>query len=155
MRGAAFRPLVSMFLLLLALPAHAIYRCEIDGHTIYSDAPCPGGRPVDIKLGPPSEDARERATREKEELAQIEKKASRQAQVDAKVQRRRERENAALQKRCEKLASRATWAAEDARRTSDRSAEKATRKAERAAEQYRAECADLNRRTGLIGISSR
>jgi hypothetical protein len=51
-----FRTLTAMgvtALLLTALPAHAVktvYRCQLEGQTVYADEPCPKGRGRAIKV---------------------------------------------------------------------------------------------------------
>ena len=47
--GTAYSLWMTLLLLVLAAPAHAAYRCEENGRVVYSDMPCPGGRPVDTR----------------------------------------------------------------------------------------------------------
>ena len=156
MRQQCLPLLAAGVLLLQASPALAVYRCDIEGRTVYRDMPCPDGTEtrITIETAPAADDARQRAALEKEQLARLEKEAAKQAEAQRKARRREEREQEALRRRCEKLEMRAKWAADDARNNARYTAQ-AQRKAERAMEQYESECAKRVKRDSLIGVSAK
>lgn len=153
MRAPLLPLLAAATLLLQAAPAAAVYRCDIEGRTVYRDMPCSDGTQTKIMIeaAPAATDAHRRAALEKEQLAHIEKEAASQTEAQRKARRRKEREQAAAQRRCEKLEMRAKWAADDAAKANSHHTAKAQRKAERATGQYEAECAAHANRDILIG----
>lgn len=156
MIAKGFSLLLAAGLLVAALPAHAVYRCEVDGKIVYGDAPCPGGQPVKIEAAPEIDEARRRAEREKKQLEEIERNAAREAKAKRKEQRRAERVQAAQERRCEKLEKRVEWAQEEARRATGKTVDKARRKAERVETQYETECSEVVAKRGqLTGVSTR
>jgi hypothetical protein len=125
--------------------AFAIYKCEANGAVTYSDAPCPGGKQLDIATAPEADsaDAVRRAAREKRVLAQLESERRKQEQKEEKASKKSARIRAALERKCATLDRRRKWAAEDAASAAGKSAEKVKRKAHRAEELFEAECKDI------------
>jgi len=130
--------------------AHAVYRCDTDGKTSYSDQPCANARKLDITAPPP--DAASNARRIEKEIADGKKQlhkleADRQKQdADAGRQRHRAaRQQAALDKRCSSLERRQRLANEDAAAASGKAFDKARKKAGRANEAYEQECGAAKR----------
>ena len=126
----------------IANPAFAIYKCVANGAVTYSDAPCPGGKPLDIGESPPHDaaDAQRRAASEKQTLARIESERRKQEAKEETARRKSARAHASLERKCAALERRRKWAAEDAASATGKSVEKAKRKARRAAELFEAEC---------------
>jgi hypothetical protein len=122
--------------------ALAIYKCEANGAVSYSDAPCLGGKQLDITTAPNADaaDATRRAAREKRALAQLERERRKQEQQEEKDRKKSARTRAALERKCATLDRRRKWAAEDAASATGKSAEKVKRKAHRAEEVFEAEC---------------
>lgn len=122
--------------------AHAIYKCEAKSGVTYSDAPCPGGKQLDITTAPNADaaDATRRAAREKRALAQLENERRKQEQQEEKDRKKSARTRAALERKCATLDRRRKWAAEDAASATGKSAEKIKRKAHRAEEVFETEC---------------
>ena len=130
----------------LSGPAFAIYKCEANGAVTYSDAPCPGGKQLDIAVSPSSDaaNARNRAAQEKQELSRLENERRKHELLDEKERKKSARIRAALERKCTSLERRKKWAAEDAASAAGNSAEKARRKARRAEELFDAECKGVN-----------
>jgi hypothetical protein len=131
--GAAF---------IVANPAFAIYKCEANGAITYSDAPCPGGKQLDIPGAeqPDAANAKQRAMRDKQALARLENERRKQELQDEKDRKKSARARAALEHKCATLDRRRKWAVEDAASATGKSADKAKRKARRAEELFEAEC---------------
>lgn len=126
----------------LSTPAFAIYKCEANGTVTYSDAPCPGGKLLDIGESSPHDaaDAQRRAAREKQALARIESERRKQEAKEETERRKSARAHASRERKCASLERRRKWAAEDAASATGKSADKAKRKARRAEEVFEAEC---------------
>lgn len=126
----------------LPISAFAIYKCEANGTVTYSDAPCAGGKQLDINDTSPSDaaDARRRAAQEKQELGRLESERHKQELQDEKERKKSARSRAALERKCASLERRRKWADEDAASAVGKSVEKARRKARRAEELFDAEC---------------
>jgi sRNA-binding protein len=127
--------------------ASAAYRCEANGRVIYSDAPCPGGRQVDLNLTPGGSlsekeagKSREQLKQNKKELERLRKERHKREAVEEKEQKKAAREQAKKRKRCDNLAMRKKWAEDDARASVGKASERARLKASRLAEQYAMEC---------------
>jgi hypothetical protein len=72
----------------LAAPAPVtVFRCVEAGKVLYTDAPCADGGPVDIEVGAPARDARERLQRDQQALDQGARQW-REAQVRDEAMRR-------------------------------------------------------------------
>jgi len=133
--------LAMLALLLFSSPAMAIYKCESDGKTTYSDVPCGAGmREIDADAPPPDAEAQRRAQQEKAALQRMEATRSRQQAADEKERQRALKKRQARQKQCSELALRLKWAREDAEQTYGRSRDKALRNARRAEERYDLRC---------------
>jgi hypothetical protein len=125
--------------------ALAVYRCEHAGGTTYSDAPCPGGRKVELtgRVAVSEADAalaKQRLQQNKAEVARIERERGQREAAAGKQRQAMARKAAAGKAKCATLARRLRWAEEDASRAVGKAAGKAGIKARRMAEQYDAEC---------------
>lgn len=139
--------LFSLTALLLATSgsSHAVYRCEVNGSTSYSDQPCAGARKLDIPATPP--DAASNARRIEKDLARS-KKQLRQLEAEREkheVEARKKRQSATRQqavfdRRCASLERRQRWTSDEAAATAGKAYDKARKKAHRAAELYEGEC---------------
>jgi hypothetical protein len=136
------RALLSALLVSLSMPAFAIYKCEADGKIAYSDAPCAGGRTIDVGNAAPVNTAQSRhaLVQQKAELKRLESTRHKQEDQEAKLRRTAAHADATRQKKCASLARRKKWANEDAATATGKSAEKTRRKARRAQETYQEEC---------------
>jgi len=134
---------LSFLLVSFSMPALAIYKCESAGTTTYSEAPCPGGKLMDLGDMPNEADApksSQQTAKEKKELARLENARHKSEAAEEKVKRQAARAAAARERKCASLAQRKNWLQEDAAKASGKSAEKAKLKARRMAEKYRLEC---------------
>lgn len=151
---SGLRALTTALLLSVAAPAFAIYKCDTNGKVMYSEAPCPGGKVLDIDTAPPADAskadkqaARERRATlrmEKRETLRMENERRKREAREEREQRRAAKAHAAKQKKCATLVRRQRWAEEDAASATGRSADKARRKARRAAEVVEDECGKQN-----------
>jgi hypothetical protein len=137
--------MLASLLLSFSLPALAVYKCESNGKTVYSDAPCVDGKQVQLadKTAVADQDtarAMQDAKREKAEVARLEKERHKREAAEAKQAKIAARSAAVKKSKCETLAQRVKWSEEDAARAAGKSAEKARRKARRAAESYELQC---------------
>lgn len=137
------------FSLILALSfsssAWAVYKCEVDGATIYRDMPCASGKESQLpQTNSPSAAEQKKAkqdhARAKKQLAKIERNKQQVASREQKESLQREKAAAAKQAKCRNLELKKRWAEEDAAKASDKSSANANTKARRAAEQLSAEC---------------
>lgn len=138
------QPMLLLVLLAISTPALAIYKCESAGRVVYSDMPCPGGKPLDLDIASPSgdpTDAQQQAQQDKRELQRIENAKQKEYAADERERRSLQKRNASRQKKCADLALRRKWAEEDAASAHPKSAERAKRTARRAAEKHEQECA--------------
>lgn len=149
------RHLLGAALLAVCLPAAAVYRCEVNGRTLYGDAPCEGGTVLPPLPAAATEEAKERAAKEKKTLAEIERATEKEEGAARKRQQRQARADTSVRKRCDKLAARAAWAMEEARKAGGKNAGNARRRAEQASTQHKSECAELEKqREALISTGS-
>ncbi|WP_151634210.1 DUF4124 domain-containing protein [Noviherbaspirillum aerium] len=125
--------------------SHAVYRCDVDGKTSYSDQPCASGRKLDIADAPP--DAASNARRiekglaaSKKELRQLEAQRRKHEAEASRKRQRAERKQAAMDRRCDSLERRQRWARDDAAAATGKASDKARKKAQRATEVYEGEC---------------
>lgn len=136
----------SVLLLLLGLtvtlPALAIYKCESDGKVTYGDAPCDGGKALEIAAPTPSDtDAAVRqAMRERKALSQLEKERHKREAVEDRERKSANRADAAKRKKCDTLARRQERANEVVRTSVGKANERAKLKARHVAEDYEAAC---------------
>lgn len=123
-------------------PVLAIYKCESNGKVIYSDAPCAGGKALDISNVSPTDAAaaKRQLAQEQSKLRKIEGERLKREAIEEKERQRIARDNEAKQRRCTGLAQRKKWADEDAAAATGKASEKARRKANRATEQFEATC---------------
>jgi len=136
------------FLLILALisfsaSAAPMYKCEIDGKTVYKDYPCPGGKEMKVFAGPTSSDqasARERSKKEKSIEQKLAQQKLKHADKEEKERQRAAKKSEAKDKKCAKLQQRATWAEQDAAKAAGKKAEKSQTKSRRTTEKYVLEC---------------
>lgn len=141
------RQLMLYLLISASAPAMAIYKCESDGKPVYSDAPCAGGKMLDIATAPTVTDtnsAKRQAADEKVQLQRIEKERQKQEAQEEKERKKRQqqasRAQTAKHKKCSSLERRKRWAEEDAAAATGKSVNKAKQKVRRATEQFSAEC---------------
>ncbi len=138
---------LAFVLLVLSLAAHAdgIYRCNVNGKTVYA-ASCPDGKPVrTVKVWrrPTDDDvaqAKVQSAAEKKSLSALEKAQEKQAAKDEKARRKRVKAVAKKHKRCKSLAQKVTWAERDVRSANFKKRDKAQLKLRRANEKYELEC---------------
>jgi len=133
-----------LVLAFISAPALAVFKCEFEGKTSYSDAPCNAGKAINLQVAHPNEsefaEAKKQATREKIEARDLEYARRKRENAEEKVQARIAKADAARRKKCQSLAMRRKWSEEDAAAASGKSFDKARRRAQRKAEQYEAEC---------------
>jgi hypothetical protein len=134
---------LSFLLVSFSMPALAIYKCESAGAVTYSEAPCPGGKLMDIDNKPSEGDAAKSAqqtAKDKKELARLESARHKSEAAEEKVKRQAARAAAARERKCASLAQRKKWLLEDAAKAAGKAADKAKLKARRMAEKYQLEC---------------
>ncbi|HEY0843968.1 MAG TPA: DUF4124 domain-containing protein [Noviherbaspirillum sp.] len=126
----------------ISAPALAIYKCESEGRTTYSDIPCPGGKSLEVPITAASDsDAAGRAAaREKKALASLEKERHRREAVEARELKTANRAAAARRKKCDNLARRQKRADDAVRTSVGKANERAKLNARRVAEDYEAAC---------------
>lgn len=141
-RTAMRRFALIILLACLSTPAFAVYKCEVDGKTVYQDNPCStGGREAGIAAHPAKNpDARRQLAQDKAKVNRLERERHRKEAQDAREQRQAARSAAARKKKCDNLALRKKWADEDAARASWRNRERAQIKSRRATERLAQEC---------------
>jgi hypothetical protein len=135
-------------LLLCTAPAFAAaYKCQSNGKTVYSDAPCPDGDAVDLKNTPGGtvsdaqvKQSTQQAAHNKAELKRLEKDRHKREAAEEKEQKKASKEQAAKRKKCASLAMKKKWAEDDAAASVGKKSDKARTKARRLAEQYALEC---------------
>lgn len=139
--------LLSFVLLLVALPAFAIYKCESGGNISYSDLPCAdtssNSRSRRIIIPPAPSDthaAQEKLVQDKRRLQALETQRSKEEASAAKERQNIAKEQERKKKRCATLEQRTRWAKEDAASANVKRMARAQRKAQRAAEKQQLEC---------------
>lgn len=130
---------------LLATPALAVYKCEINGKLSYSDKPCAKGKESQLEStrapSPKEQHAANQAyLRDKRTLNKLEKEKQRQAVIEEKAQLRAAKQAEKQKKYCNKLALQLRWAQEDVARASGKKTAVAREKALRAEEKYTQAC---------------
>ena len=143
----ANRCVMAVLLSLSSLCANAAFKCAQDGHTLYSDHPCPGGialPPSDLRkpatLEADQQSAQQRAATEKRQLLELEENRRRNERVDDQQRARAAATAARHQRQCAALALKRRWAAEDTALASSQKAEKSRRQSRRLGEKYALEC---------------
>lgn len=124
-------------------PALAVYKCMNGQRVTYTDAPCPGGTPVQVDTAPRFSDAaasRHRMVLQKEEIQRLQHARRRQEARQQKASQHAAQVAERKRKKCATLAMRTRWSTEDVAVASVRTTERAKRKARRAAELYELEC---------------
>jgi hypothetical protein len=128
----------------IAAPALAIYKCESNGRISYGEAPCPGGKTVDIggtaAAGDNAGMAEKQTAQEKTRLKRLENERHKREAREEKELQRAAHAAAAKKKRCSLLTQRKQWAEADAAAATGKSSEKAKLKARRVAEQIDMDC---------------
>ena len=140
-------------LALCATPVFAIYKCEADGKIAYSDAPCAGGKLLDLPAPAvtTSPEDKRRLSQEKSTLKRLEKERHRREAKEQSELLSANRASATRQKKCDTLARRQKRAAEDVSRSTGKANEKAKFKARRITEDYEAECGRWPERELRVG----
>jgi len=131
-------------LVLSAMPALAAYKCEAGGKTTYGDAPCAGGKAIDISdPASPSEasNVRLQTAQENRKVKQLENARHKREAIDEREQRHVARAYAAKKHKCASLAQRRDWSHEDAAKAVGKAAIKARLRARRADQKFQLECA--------------
>ena len=137
------RILLLFIFALASTPALAIYKCESAGSVTYSDAPCPGGKQIDVADPVPSAEAAraaERARRQREDLSRIDGERNKLQAQDLKHRNQVARTESAKAKKCAQLALRRKSAQDTVATAPPRGMSKARLKAQRAAERHDLEC---------------
>jgi len=134
------RALLLTLLLCAAMPAFAVYKCESGGKTVYSDAPCPGGREIEVTPAADPAAAARTVARQKEEAERLSSARHKREAQEERAQQKQDRTAAAKRKKCASLALRRQWAEEDAAKAEPKAAPKAKKTARRAAEKHELEC---------------
>lgn len=148
--------LLTFLLCLISLPAAAVYRCESRTGTSYADSPCANEVSIDISeqvrdpvLPGDAALAQQRAKRQKQEIARIEKERNAEIEAASKARRQFSRKAATKEKECQALALRVKWAEEDLAAANGRLRASAQRKAKRVAEKHALACPAAPR-SGLL-----
>lgn len=138
---------ITILLLCIALPVHAVYRCEQKGAVTYADQPCVDGHSIDISedvRDPVSQGdaaaARKRLQQQKHAAAKIDKEKLKEDEREEKARQAYVRKTASKDKSCQPLALQKKWAEEDLAGAKGKSVDAARRKAQRAAEKYELHC---------------
>jgi hypothetical protein len=140
-QNRAVRNALLALLVVLSTPAFAIYKCEKNGATSYSNEACPGGIALNTPTAPVDSSAAKRQLADEEKkLKQLERERHQQEKLEERERKEAVRAQAEKQKKCSSLARRVKWADEDVATSTAKANEKAKRKARRAAEQYETEC---------------
>jgi Skp family chaperone for outer membrane proteins len=141
------RTLLVCLMLAISSPAFAIYKCEADGKTIYTEAPCLEGKSTDlsdkIKNDPTAYDAaqaRRKAEQEKREATQLDREHKLREQLDEKARQQADRALAAKRQKCERLAQREDLPLLDPKTASGNSGDGAERDSQRRTEKVFADC---------------
>ncbi|HEX2603945.1 MAG TPA: hypothetical protein VHL60_04670 [Oxalicibacterium sp.] len=137
--------LIAVALLCFSAPALAVYKCEVAGKAVYSDAPCSESvhsmKEIRVESGSSdTTEAQQRLQQDKQQLQRLETARKKQEAADEKAAQRARKVQQAHAKKCQDLALRAKWAKEDADQASIRSREKAQRRQHRAEEKYQLSC---------------
>ncbi len=137
---------LTLFAAATPLPAWAIWKCQINGQTVFQNEACPGGKPLaPAPAADPDEQARAAAQ------AAHDRSQRNELQTDrAKREAQEARENAknarlaANQKRkkqlCQQYAQQQKWAEEDARRAAGPKGDQLRSQVRRSAERYQLQC---------------
>lgn len=125
--------------------SHAVYRCDADGKTSYSDQPCAGSRKLDIANPPPDVASNARRIEKevaagKKQLQALEAEREKSEAAAGKKRERAARQQAVLDRRCASLERRQRAASDGAAAVAGKAADKARIKAQRAAQAYEQEC---------------
>lgn len=125
-------------------PAFALYKCEVNGQTTYSDTLCPGGKLVDnipeSSSAADANHAQRQLAQQKNDAQQLANQRHKREAIEEKQQQRNARTNVAKQKKCAASALHKKWAEEDAAKATGKASPKALQKARRAAEKHALEC---------------
>ena len=139
--------LLLSLLMAVSMPAMAIYKCESQGRTTYTDVPC-GAAQIERRPAPLPADAaaaRQLAASEQRQLAGIEKTEEAERVAREREQRRHRQDKAEIahKKKCMLLGLEKKWSAEDAAsvaRTVSEKTQGLKKAARRKAERHDAEC---------------
>ncbi len=120
--------------------ALAVFRCDSDGKTTFTDVPCNGTR-----LPPPEPPRRQPGDtdllkRERAELAKLQKLREQRERQDSQIRDLAARGAAAREKKCRSLALQLKWREEDLREATADKTRSARTRARRASEKYQSEC---------------
>ena len=137
------RVLLIAVLVSLSAPALAAYKCTAGGKTTYSDAPCAGGKVIDISdPASPSEAVRiqQQTAQENKQVKQLESARHKREAIEEREQQRVARAYAVKKIKCASLAQRQRWSHEDADKAVGKTAAKFKLKARRADDKFQLEC---------------
>lgn len=133
-------------LLTFSAPVLAVYKCESNNQTIYSDLPCHDGKTdgmKEISITAPATDtksAQKKLQEDKRELQRLQQQRQKQEALEARQQEKRYKAVEAKKKKCAESAQRVKWANEDAVSANPKTMERAKRKAQRAEEKHQLAC---------------
>lgn len=150
-RAALLPGMLSILLnLALADPATAAWQCQQNGKTVYQDAPCENGKVIAPASAPDAanlQEAKQRAARDKAQLAKIEATkareealAAKQAALAAKQAQRKQMMEDRRAAQCQRARQQQKWAEQDVASATPKQLTKARRKALRAQEKTQLLC---------------
>ena len=137
------RVLLMAVIVAFSMPALAAYKCQAGGKTTYSDAPCPGGKVIDVSDPASASEAtkiRQQTAQENKKVKQLESARHKREAIDEREQQRVAHSYAARKHKCASLAQRQGWAHEDAAKAVGKAAAKAKLRARRADEKFQLAC---------------
>ena len=138
---------VAVLLCNFSLPAHAVYKCTVQGSVTYSDRPC-DSEGQDKQLAPAASGRRvendDPLAKEKAELSRLQKSREQRERQEQQIRDLYTRGAAARARKCSTLSLQLRWRQEDLRDANLKDQQKARVRARRAAEKYAMECKDVS-----------
>jgi len=133
--------LISLLLVATSIPAHAAYKCQIDGTPTYTDRPC-GSESMTLPVAPASRSgaSEDSLHREKAEIARLQRLREQRERQDQQIRDLAARGAAARERKCRSLSLQLRWREEDLRDATLKEEHKARVRARRAAEKLAQEC---------------
>ena len=135
---------IPQLLLAYCIPAHAAYKCKIDGSLTYTDRPC-GSESLTLQASPASrsavaEDSPDSLHRERAEIARLQRLREQRERQDQQIRDLAARGAAARDRKCKSLSLQLRWREEDVRDATLKEEHKARVRARRAKEKLVQEC---------------
>lgn len=141
--GRRLKCCIPLLLFLCCLPAHAIYKCRIDGTLTYTDRPC-AKEPLPLQSAPTSQtgglSSADSLRHERTEIARLQRLREQRERQDQQIRDLAARGAAARERKCKSLALQLRWREEDLRDATLQEERKARVRARRAAEKLAQEC---------------